>query len=176
MLARAWLLGRDTTGDLGTAGLLLSALSITVVVTALAEWALAIATTAVVELAATLTVVTVVTVAVVAVVVELALAAIVVLRVASLSPTSISHLLEAVGVVQVLHKVLLDFLEAALLTLLVQLVSGHPELDGEGASTEGCRLVELLDGTLGAVDVLVEDEILTVGRVGVKVFALAQFN
>ena len=78
--------------------------------------------------------------------------------------------------VEVLHKVLLNLVEAALLTLLVQLLSGHPELDGEGAGAERCRLIEALNGTLGRFDVSVEDEILSVGCVGIKIFSLTQFN
>ena len=38
---------------------------------------------------------------------------------------------------EALHEVLLHLLEAALLALLVQLLGGHPELNGEGAGTEG---------------------------------------
>lgn len=78
--------------------------------------------------------------------------------------------------VEVLHKVLLNLVEAALLTLLVQLLGGHPELDGEGAGAERCRLIEALNGTLGTFDVSVEDEILSVGCVGIKIFSLTQFN
>ena len=78
--------------------------------------------------------------------------------------------------VEVLHKVLLNLVEAALLTLLVQLLGGHPELDGEGAGAERCRLIEALNSTLGRFDVSVEDEILSVGCVGIKIFSLTQFN
>ena len=78
--------------------------------------------------------------------------------------------------VEVLHEVLLNLVEAALLTLLVQLLGGHPELDGEGAGAERCRLIEALNGTLGTFDVSVEDEILSVGCVGIKIFSLTQFN
>lgn len=78
--------------------------------------------------------------------------------------------------VEVLHKVLLNLVEAALLTLLVQLLGGHPELDGEGAGAERCRLIKALNGTLGRFDVSVEDEILSVGCVGIKIFSLTQFN
>lgn len=78
--------------------------------------------------------------------------------------------------VEVLHKVLLNLVEAALLTLLMQLLGGHPELDGEGAGAERCRLIEALNGTLGTFDVSVEDEILSVGCVGIKIFSLTQFN
>ena len=78
--------------------------------------------------------------------------------------------------VEVLHKVLLNLVEAALLTLLVQLLGGHPELDGEGAGAERCRLIEALNGTLGTFDVSVEDEILSIGCVGIKIFSLTQFN
>ena len=72
------------------------------------------------------------------------------------------------------HEVLLHFLEAALLALLVQLLSGHPELDGKGSSTERRRLVEKLNCTLGAVDILIEDEVLTVGCRRIKVFTLTE--
>ena len=78
--------------------------------------------------------------------------------------------------VEVLHKVLLNLVEAALLTLLVQLLGGHPELDGECAGAERCRLIKALNGTLGRFDVSVEDEILSVGCVGIKIFSLTQFN
>ena len=78
--------------------------------------------------------------------------------------------------VEVLHKVLLNLVEAALLTLLMQLLGGHPELDGEGAGAERCRLIEALNGTLGTFDVSVEDEILSVGCIGIKIFSLTQFN
>ena len=74
------------------------------------------------------------------------------------------------------HKVLLNFLEAALLTLLMELLSGHPELDGQRSRTKWGRLVEKLDCTLGAVDILVEDEVLTVCRLWIKVFTLAELN
>lgn len=77
---------------------------------------------------------------------------------------------------EVFHEVLLHFLEAALLTLLMQLLSGHPELDAQGTGTEGGRLVEALNGLLGAVDVFIENEVLTVGGTWVEVFALTQFN
>ena len=75
-----------------------------------------------------------------------------------------------------LCEVLLNLLEATLLTLLVQLLSGHPELDGERTGTEGSRLIETLDGALGTVDVLVEDKVLTVGSVRVEELALSQFD
>lgn len=42
------------------------------------------------------------------------------------------------SVVKILHKVLLDFVETTLLTFLVKLLSGHPELDGKSTSTERC--------------------------------------
>ena len=72
------------------------------------------------------------------------------------------------------HEILLHFLEAALLALLVQLLSGHPELDGKGSSTERRRLVKKLNCTLGAVDILIEDEVLTVGCRRIKVFTLTE--
>lgn len=51
----------------------------------------------------------------------------------------LSVLLAANGsVVKILHKVLLDFVETTLLTLLVELLSGHPELDGKSTGTERC--------------------------------------
>jgi hypothetical protein len=104
---------------------------------------------------------------------------VVVLAVSALVHASVLHATtELLGlcVVKVLHEVLLDFLEAALLTLLVQLVGGHPELYGEGAGAEGSGLVEALNGFLGAVDIAVENEVLTVGRVGVKVLALSELD
>jgi len=80
------------------------------------------------------------------------------------------------GTEHVAEEVLLNFLEAALLTLLVQFLGGHPELDGEGASAEGRRLIEGLDGPLGEVDVLVENEVLAVGSLGVEILALAKLD
>jgi len=80
------------------------------------------------------------------------------------------------SVVKVLHEVLLDFVEGALLTFLVKLLSGHPELDGESAGTEGSRLVEALNGLLGAVNVSVQDEVLSVGSTWVEIFALSQLD
>lgn len=77
---------------------------------------------------------------------------------------------------EVFHEVLLHFLEAALLTLLMELLSGHPELDAQGTSTEGGRLIEALNGLLRAVDVFIENEVLTVRGIWVEVFALTQLN
>lgn len=77
---------------------------------------------------------------------------------------------------EVFHEVLLHFLEAALLTLLMELLSGHPELDAQGTSTEGGRLVEALNGLLCAVDVFIENEVVTVRGIWVEVFALTQLN
>lgn len=87
-----------------------------------------------------------------------------------------THLAHALGGEEVLHEVLLHLLETALLAFLVELVGGHPELDGESAGSEGGGLVEALDCFLGALDVLVENEVLAVSGTGVKVFSLTQFN
>lgn len=130
------------------------------------------ATTVVVELAALA-------------VVALTLVSTLALVVATLAIGTLAHLAAvvlhavvalAVGAVEVFHEVLLHFLEATLLAFLVELVSGHPELDGEGACTEGRGLVEALNGSLGGLDVFVEDKVLAVGGVGVEVLALAQLD
>ena len=71
---------------------------------------------------------------------------------------------------------MLNFLEAALLTLLVKLLCGHPELNRERASAEGGRLIEGLDCPLSTVDVFVEDEVLAVSSRGIEIFALAKLN
>ena len=76
----------------------------------------------------------------------------------------------------VAKEILLNLLEAALLTLLVKFLGRHPELNGERARAKWSRLVESLDGSLGAVDVLVKDEVLTVGSSGVEVLALTEFD
>ena len=76
-------------------------------------------------------------------------------------------------VVKVLHEVLLHLVKAALFALLVQLLGRHPELDGQGPGTEGCRLVEALNGSLGAVDIPVEHKVLPVSGLWVEVFALS---
>ena len=78
--------------------------------------------------------------------------------------------------VHALGKVGLEGLEGALFALLVQVGDGHPELDGEGAAAENARLVENLNGLFGALDVLVQDEVLSVGSFLVEVLALTQFN
>ena len=87
--------------------------------------------------------------------------------------TSSSTVLSAEHVAK---EILLDLLEAALLTLLVKFLGRHPELDGERARAKWSRLVESLDGSLGAVDVLVKDEVLTVGSSGVEVLTLTEFD
>lgn len=128
----------------------------------------------VVELA-TLTVVTVLEAG--AVVVEVATLTVATLRTTT-ELTAVLHVVSGEDRLskETLHEVLLDLLEATLLALLVQLLSGHPELNGEGAGTEGCGLVEALDSTLGAVDVFIKHEVLSVGSLRVEVLALAQFN
>ena len=73
-------------------------------------------------------------------------------------------------------EVLQHLVVAALLALLVQLLGGHPELDGEWASTEGCRLIEALDSSLGAVDFLVQNEVLAVCSIWVEIFALTKLD
>ena len=77
---------------------------------------------------------------------------------------------------KVLHKILLHFVEASELALLMQFLSRHPELDGQGTGAERCRLVEALDGALGVLDVTVEDKVLAVGGVGVEVLTLSEFD
>jgi hypothetical protein len=79
-------------------------------------------------------------------------------------------------VVQILHEVLLDLVETALFTLLMQLLGGHPELHGEGASTEWGRLVESLDRALRTLDLLVEHEVLPVSGLWIEIFALSKFD
>ena len=73
-------------------------------------------------------------------------------------------------------EVLENLVVAALLTLLMQLLSRHPELYGEGTSTERCSLVKTLDSPFSALDVLVEDEVLTIGGIWIEVFALTKLD
>jgi len=111
-------------------------------------------------------------------VVVAALTAVVVLllsHVATLHLTSWASLLGALHV-EVLHEVLLNLLEASLLTLSVKFGAWDPELDAQGSCTEWGGLVELLDGGLCALDVLVEDEVLSVGSGWVEVLALSQLD
>ena len=54
-----------------------------------------------------------------------------------------------------------------LLTLVLKLLLADPEIDGDGSVSERRRLVEVLDGKLGMVHVLVQDESLFVGRLRV---------
>mmetsp|Transcript_15055 Transcript_15055/g.19025 ORF Transcript_15055/g.19025 Transcript_15055/m.19025 type:complete len:254 (-) Transcript_15055:1192-1953(-) len=162
-------LGRgDLSGGGGGLGLLL--LSLVALAAAALAHVVAVAAT-VVELAALATVLTLVALALVS-----AMGAATVLALAT-------HLLHATGAelaalvgVDGAHEVLLHLLEAALLALLVKLLGGHPELDGEGTGAEGSRLVEELDGTLSAVDVLEQDEVLAVCRLRVEIFTLTKFN
>lgn len=58
----------------------------------------------------------------------------------------------------------------------MQLLRGHPELDGEGTRAEGRSLIKALDGALGTLDVFEEHEVLAIGSGGVEVLALAHFN
>ena len=71
---------------------------------------------------------------------------------------------------------MLHFVEASELALLVQFLSRHPELDGQGTGAEGCRLVEALDGAFGVLDVTVEDKVLAVGGIGVEVLTLSELD
>ena len=81
-----------------------------------------------------------------------------------------------IGLTETLLEVLEHFVVATLLTFLMQLLSGHPELNGEGTGTEWAGLVETLDSFLRALNFLVKNEVLVVGGLGVEVFTLAQFN
>lgn len=162
------LLGSHTTsGHLG--GLLLDVL--VAVVATLTTVVVPVASAVVVEFAALAVVVTAITsVVVVALAIE-----VVVLAIVALAHSVAIHRLEG-GSVQVLHEILLDFLETALLAFLMELISGHPELDREGAGAEGGGLVEALDSLLSAVDIFIEDEVLAVSSAWVEVFALAKLN
>ena len=94
-------------------------------------------------------------------------------------PTSVVlHVVHASGHLRVeaALEVLKHLVVAALLTLLMQLLSGHPELDGEGTSTEGRGLIKFLDSPLSTVDVFVEDEVLAVGGIWIEVFALTELD
>ena len=127
--------------------------------------ALEIATTLTIVLAVVLISLALVALALLAVTAHLAA-----IRSATVLATLASH------AVKILHEVLLHFVETTLLALLVQLLGRHPELNREGSGAEGGRLIETLNGTLGAFDVFVEDEILSVSCLRVEVFALSQFN
>lgn len=63
-----------------------------------------------------------------------------------------------------------------LLSLLLELLCGHPELYGQGASAERSRLVEGLNGALCVLDILVKNEVLLIGGRRVIVLTLAQLN
>jgi len=103
--------------------------------------------------------------------------AVLVLR--AVASSSLAQILGVSGLrleVHSLGEVGLEGLEGALFALLVQVGDGHPELDGEGSTAENAGLVKNLDGLLGALNVLVQDEVLSVGSLLVEVLALTQFN
>ena len=163
-----------------TSVVLAAASSITVLVTTTvlvaASAVVLVSTTVVVHAAASLVVVLSVS-AGASLVVVAALATVVLLlsHVATLHLAAWATLLGALHV-EVFHKVLLDLLETSLLTLGVKFGAWDPELDAQGSGTEWGGLVELLDGGFGALDVLVEDEVLSVGSGWVEVLTLSQLD
>ena len=78
--------------------------------------------------------------------------------------------------VEVLHEVLLDLLETPLLSFGVELRWALPELNRKGSCTERCGLIKLLNCSLGTIDVLIEDEVLSVSSRGVEVLSLSQLD
>ena len=90
--------------------------------------------------------------------------------------SSIWHLVLAlwpIHHVEVFHEILLNLLETSLFPLSMQLGGTLPELNTQGSSTEGSRLIELLDSSLSSFDVFEENEILSIGGRWIEVFALA---
>ena len=51
-----------------------------------------------------------------------------------------------------------------------------PELNRKGSCTERCGLIKLLNCGLGTIDVLIENEVLSVSSRGVEVLSLSQFD
>jgi hypothetical protein len=108
--------------------------------------------------------------AVLVLVVVVLLAGLVSTHVATLTAGVVIHLISAFGLIANFFSMsdpihhLVRFL---LLTFVLKLLLADPEIDGDGSVSERRHLVEVLDGELGMVDILVQDESLFVGRLGV---------
>ena len=76
----------------------------------------------------------------------------------------------------VLEEVLLHLLETSVLSLLVELTAWHPVLDGESSSSKWSGVIKSLNGTLGILNLLVENKVLAIGCIWIEVFSLSHLN
>ena len=78
--------------------------------------------------------------------------------------------------VEVFHEVLLNLLETPLLSFGVKLRWALPELNRKGSCTERCGLIKLLNCGLSTIDILIEDEVLSVSCRRVEVLSLSKLD